>query len=441
MITINTLNTYPLGKLCGINVKCGCGAEHTVETRDIAVGAGALDALPKMIENLIGPLIKVCIVSDKTCFNAAGQAAEKLLLTHGFKCCRRIYDDNTAESVENSDALLQIDEDVKALAAVGGGKIFDMAKYAAVKLKLPCFGVMTSLSSDSCLSPFAMLYNKGFKEIYVTKPPLGLVADTNVITGGGEALTAAGYGLIMSKRIALLDWRFSARLTGEKYCRDIAEQAAAGIAQAEKLSDALMSGGKSAVCALTEILLRLSLLSQLLKSSRLSNGGETHVCHTLEALLSAGNRQARLYGENLFLSAAFLSKVYCAFLKEELTDFIPPPDLSLRAEKMAELLAVPETGALARIKPYMPAETYRLTGHKFKEYRGDFLAEAVRTRQSMENSMKVFKRLYSDAGYWMTNYPEEPDWKTALALAPDYREKYTALAYMRDLGLLDKYLM
>ena len=441
MITINTLNTYPLGKLCGIKIPCGCGVEHVVETRDIAVGAGTLDALPKMIENLIGPLIKVCIVSDKTCFNLIGQAAEKLLLTHGFKCCRHIYDNNTVESVENSDALLQVEEDAKALIAVGGGRIFDMVKYAAVKLKLPCFGVMTSLSSDTYLSPFSALYNKGFKEIYVTKPPLGLVADTNALTGSGEALIAAGYGLIVAKRTAVLDWRFSARLTGEKYCREVADAALAGIAEAEKLSDALMSNDKTAVCALTEILLRLSLLSQLLKSSRLSNGGETHVCHVLETLLSAGDRQSRLYGENLFLSSAFLSRVYCAFLKDELTDFIPPPDLSLRAEKMSELLSVSETGALARIKPYMPADAYELTGHKFKEYRADFFAEAVKTRQTVDRAMKVFKRLYSDAGYWMTNYLSEPDYKTALALAPDYREKYTALAYMRDLGLLDKYLI
>ena len=441
MITINTLNTYPLGKLCGIKIPCGCGMEHAVETKDIAIGAGALDALPKMIENFVGPLVKVCVVSDKTCFGLAGQAVEKLLLTHGFKCGRHIFEDGEQESVENSDRLLKIPEDTKALIAVGGGRVFDLVKYASVKLRLPYFGVMTSLSSDTYLSPFAVLYHKSFKEIYVTKAPLGLIADANILSGSGEALIAAGYGLIVSKSIALLDWRFSSRLTGEKYCRDLADVASAGIADAGNLSGALMQNDKSALIALCEILLRLSLISQLLKSSRLSNGGETHVCHALEALLAAQNRQTRLYGENLFLSAAFLSKVYCAFLKDELTDFIPPPDLGLRAEKMAEIFDVPEGPALSRIKPYLTDGAYSLTGYKFKEYRGDTLAEAQKARQAVENAMRVYKRLYSDAGFWMNGYLREPDYKTALALAPDYREKYTVLTYMRDLGLLDKYLI
>lgn len=441
MISVKTLNTYPLARICGAGIECPCGALHTVETKDIAVGAGALDALPKMLESLTAPLIKVCIVSDKTCFGITGQAVEKLLLTRGFKCARHIYDDGALESAENSDKLLGVPEDTKALIAVGGGRVFDMVKYAAVKLKLPVVGIMTSLSSDAYLSPFSMLYNKGFKEIYVVKPPVGLVADTNVITGGGEALCAAGYGLILSKKTALFDWAFSARLTGEKYCPDIAEQADSCIAEAVKLSEGLMAEDKAAAAGLCEILLRLSLLSQALKSSRLSNGGETHLCHALEGMLNAENKQKRLYGENLFLSAVFLSKVYRAFLKAELTDFIAPPDLSMRAEKLAALLKTSEAAALARIKPYMPEESAELFKHKFKEYRADFLREALKTEQTLGEAQKVFNRLYSDAGFWMKNYLHEQDYKEAFALAPDLREKYTALTYMRDLGLLDRYLV
>lgn len=440
MITIDTLNTYPLSKLCGIEVACGCGEKHAVATKDIAVGAGALDTLPKMLETLIAPLIKVYIVTDKTCFNLAGQAVERLLNSRGFKTERYIYEDGYTENVQNADKLLDLPEDAKAFVAVGGGRIFDMVKYEAVKLKLPVFGVMTSLSSDAYLAPFSMLYNKGFKEIYVTKAPLALVADINIMAGGGEALTAAGYGLILSKKLAVMDWRFSHRVTGEKYCPYIAEQALAAVAETEKLSEGLLQNERAAIGALTENLLRLSLMTQLLKSSRLSNGGETHLCHAVEGILAASERPERLYGENLFLSAIFLAKVYCAFLRDDMTDFVPPPDLNMRAEKMAEIFHAEEGAALKRIRPYMAAEAYAVTGHKFKEYRPDFFSEAQKAEAGLSAGLKIFKRLYSDAGFWMKSYLTEQDYRQALGIAPDLREKYTVLTYMRDLGLLDKYL-
>ncbi len=442
MVSIEDFGSLSLKELCGAELTCGCGETHTVLTRDIACRAGAVDELPEMIEKHIGPLIKVYIVAGKSGFDAGGRAAEKLLLSRGFKTARYIFDEGGVESIENADKLLsRFPEDAKAVVAVGGGKVLDMAKYAAYRLKVPWFSVVTSLSSDSCLAPFSMLYSGGFKEIYVTAPPVGLIADTNILSGAGEALVAAGYGLAVSKRLAVLDWEFSSKLTGEKYCPFIAGYAVTAAENAESLGESLMRGDKKAVESLAENVLRLSLLSQIMKNSRLSNGGGTHLCFALSGVMESAGRKPRLYGETAYLSAIFLSKVYRAFLRAELTEFLPPPDLNLRAEKLAAVFHTTEAAALKKVRPYMPMEAYAVASHKYREYRADFFASADNAVTALEHSVKAFRRMYGDAGYWIKNYISEQDYRTALALAPDLREKYTVLTYMRDLGLLDRYLV
>lgn len=348
MIRMNNLNTLPVGRLTGLRVPCVCGRVHTTETRDISFGEGALDSLPRMLEMLFARQIKVFLVTDTAAEPVHAHSVEKLLVAEGYQVARHVYPAGVIASRANAELLLNCPEDARVLLAVGGGGLCDMVKYVCCKLKKDCVAVMTTLT-DACLSPFSVLYAKGFKEVFVTKAPLGLIADINLLAGG-ESVAASGCGAVAAKNIALCDWYIAHIMTGEKYCAAACEQADAAIKFA---SDALAArqSGKALVSALCEATLRLSLLLQLTKSSRLSNGGETHLTHALEMLLAAEERPARMYGENLFLAATFLAKVYLRFVSAPVTPgFLPPPDLNMRAEKMSEFLKVSESDALGKVR-------------------------------------------------------------------------------------------
>ncbi|MDR1093556.1 MAG: iron-containing alcohol dehydrogenase [Clostridiales bacterium] len=439
MVKIETLNTIPIGRLVNLSLPCPCGQTHTVETRDIAFGEGALETLPALVEAYAGPGARVFIAAGADTVSVCGGNARKILAARNFKADMLVYESGQPPTRQNADRILNAPEDTRVLIGAGGGAVCDMVKYAAYKLKLPCIMVAADFS-DSFLSPFSMIGNAGFKEIYVTVAPAALVMDVNLLQYAGEAVVGSGFGALAAKPVALSDWYISHVVTGEGYCPAIAELAlcASELAAAPFKRGA---GAKARAAELAELSVRSSVLTQLLKNSRLVNGGETHLAHALEMLCAAQNRTRRLYGENLFLAAAFLSKVYLKFFSESEKGFCPPPDLNLRGERIAARFGVGEAEAMSRVKPYPEADKFEVTRHKYAEYRADFLSLAKRAAARVAEAHTIFKRLYADAGYWIKSCYSAEDYGLCMSLAPDIREKYTVLRHMRDEGLLDRYLL
>ena len=169
-----------------------------------------------------------------------------------------------------------------------------------------------------------MIYVGDFKEIYVTVAPTALIMDLNFFKTAGEASIGAGFGALAAKSTALLGWYIAHVITDEPYCPAVSELAQCAIEQ----GCAALKGGytrKILISALAELAVRASVPTQLLKTSRLVNGGEKHLAHTLQMLCAAENRPCRLYGEDLFLSAVFLSKLYLKYIgKQNSNDFTPP---------------------------------------------------------------------------------------------------------------------
>ncbi len=100
---------------------------------------------------------------------------------------------------------------------VGGGKSVDVGKLAAFRLQLPFYSVPTSASHDGISSPFASL--KGLDRPYslMAKPPVGILADIDVIASAPRRLLASGCGDLVSKLTAVKDWQLAHRVNGEYY--------------------------------------------------------------------------------------------------------------------------------------------------------------------------------------------------------------------------------
>ena len=73
-------------------------------------------------------------------------------------------------------------EQANFLIGVGGGKSIDIAKLASFNSKIPFVSVPTSASHDGISSPFGSV--KGLDRPYslVAKPPIAIVADTDLIS-------------------------------------------------------------------------------------------------------------------------------------------------------------------------------------------------------------------------------------------------------------------
>ena len=101
--------------------------------------------------------------------------------------------------MKNVHSVMRASRDARCIIGLGGGKSVDVGKLAASKLNLPFFSVPTSASHDGIASPFASIRGTDKHYSIKAKPPLGILADVEVIAAAPPRLFAAGCGDLVAE--------------------------------------------------------------------------------------------------------------------------------------------------------------------------------------------------------------------------------------------------
>lgn len=118
------------------------------------------------------------------------------------------------------DSAVKLADDMKgrrydAVVGLGGGKIIDVAKYAAARVGLPMVSVATNLSHDGICSPVSILDNDNGRGSYGVPTPIAMVIDLDVIKEAPVRFIRAGIGDALSNISSIADWELSHKITGE----------------------------------------------------------------------------------------------------------------------------------------------------------------------------------------------------------------------------------
>ena len=106
---------------------------------------------------------------------------------------------------------------VKVVIGFGGGRVLDVAKYAAFVSKTAYICLPTTLSNDSLASPFSVLGMEGkSRKTLGSKIPTAILVDTDMIMKAPKGQTLSGIGDTISKHTALFDWKLSAEKEGKR---------------------------------------------------------------------------------------------------------------------------------------------------------------------------------------------------------------------------------
>jgi glycerol-1-phosphate dehydrogenase [NAD(P)+] len=207
--------------------------------------------------------------------------------------------------MKNVRSVMKASEVAGCIVGLGGGKSVDVGKLAASKLNLPFFSVPTSASHDGIASPFASI--RGTEKHYSikAKPPLGILADVDVIAAAPPRLFAAGCGDLVAKLTAVRDWQLGHEATGEYYGGYAANLALMSGQLIINNSKRMGRGDRDAVRELVEALISTGVAAGIAGSSRPCSGSEHLFSHALDVIAPGKG----LHGEKCGIGTILIAKL------------------------------------------------------------------------------------------------------------------------------------
>jgi glycerol-1-phosphate dehydrogenase [NAD(P)+] len=192
------------------------------------------------------------------------------------------------------------------LIGVGGGKSIDIAKLASFNSKIPFVSVPTSASHDGISSPFGSV--KGMDRPYslVAKPPIAIIADTDLIIRAPHNLLVSGCGDLISKKTAVKDWELSHRRTGEYYGRYSANLALLSANMIMEDADQISNPNAESISVVVEALISSGVAAGIAGSSRPCSGSEHLFSHAMD-IVAPGKG---LHGEKCGMGTIMMAKLH-----------------------------------------------------------------------------------------------------------------------------------
>jgi glycerol-1-phosphate dehydrogenase [NAD(P)+] len=265
--------------------------------RKVITGDGAIDCIPDLANELRlwGESV---VISDPTTKDIAGEKVREYL-----KSTLYMVEGAADEEVEKILAEVKKNPSIKYVAGVGGGKIIDITKVVALKAKMPFLSIPTAASHDGIASPQASIKGKVPTSLKA-HCPIGVVADTSIISKAPPKLNAAGCADAISNYTAVLDWKLASKEKGEYY-GDYASVLA--MLSAEIIihkADEI----KNNISILVESLISSGVAIGIAGSSRPCSGSEHSFSHVLDIICPA----PALHGEQCGVGTIMMAYLHKA---------------------------------------------------------------------------------------------------------------------------------
>jgi len=296
-------------ELTGLSFLCDCGKEHTSDVEDIFFGAGMLTRGGEAITSL-GK--KALLIADVHTWSRAGERAAGLL-SGKIDVSTYVFPDEALVPDERAlgRVLMELEPDTDLLVAVGSGTINDLTRYVSARTGIPYAVIGTAPSMDGYASVVAPLIRGGVKVTLPGVYPRIIVTDTDILADAPERMLAAGFGDVIGKVTALLDWRLSHILNDEYTCETIMGLVQDAVNRCIENAPALRKRDADGVEAVTETLLLTGLCIGFTGFSRPASGSEHHLAHYMEMIeLLEGKPMEWLHGNHVGMGTGAVLLLY-----------------------------------------------------------------------------------------------------------------------------------
>lgn len=300
---------------------CLCGKVHETSIRDINIASGLVNRVGEILIKNNFPK-DILLVADKNTLKAAEGIEESL---NGFNVSYKIYDNirvATTETVREIEALIS-DKNI-AVLSVGTGSVNDPCRLACANADKPLCIFATAPSMDGFASYSSPIVANGFKVTCPAKSPEVIIGDTKILANAPNELKSAGFGDMISKYVALIDWQVSALITGEYYCEKIAKLTRDAVDELFKMADKVTSNDEYTAGKIFEALLKTGIGMSFSKNSRPASGSEHIISHLIECVELRDGIIPNFHGDDVGVCTLEVLKLYNKLLEKE--EISPKPE-------------------------------------------------------------------------------------------------------------------
>ncbi len=302
---------------------CLCGREHTADIRVIEIERGALARTAEILRDAGFPR-KIFAVADKNTLSASNGII-KILENGGFSVKLKIFDD-PEPTAENVAEICELCGDIEGILSIGTGTLNDICRRAALLSKCEFAIFATAPSMDGFASGTSPIIENGFKSTLSARQPSVIIADTDILAASPARLKASGFGDIIGKYTALVDWRVANLTVGEYYCNSIADLVRDALSRMCSMAHRVTSDDAETAGTIMEILVFAGLSMKLAGCSRPASGAEHMISHMIGMRKLSEGKRADLHGRKVGVGALALCDIYRRASELELSFLHKPID-------------------------------------------------------------------------------------------------------------------
>lgn len=288
---------------------CACGKNHVCDLKHVLIGNGVLEKLPEILSEYKC----VYLVCDVNTYKTCGEKVEDILSKNNLVQCVLVMSNNGDVVIPNEEKIAEIEDAMldgtDFILGVGSGVINDLCKYVSHSRGIPYGIVATATSMDGYTSVGSALILDGMKVTLNAKPPIIVVADTEVLKNAPMQMIRAGYGDIIGKYSCLNDWKLSSLINGEYFCQKVYDLTYDCAEKVESLASKIESRDEETIGTLMEALVLVGIAMSFVGNSRPASGSEHHLSHFFEITGILENKEYFPHGIDVAFSAIETAKV------------------------------------------------------------------------------------------------------------------------------------
>ncbi|NSW57767.1 MAG: sn-glycerol-1-phosphate dehydrogenase [Armatimonadetes bacterium] len=305
--------TTDLNSLLGRSFACACGQTHSVPTREVDMGRGALDRLRSLAERHL-PDAGGVLIADRNTWDVCGRRAHGLLagiadrhiILAPFDGEGKVH----ADDVTLAGLCAALPGDAAFLVCIGSGTLNDLTKLAASAAGIPSLCVATAPSMNGYPSAIAAITVRGVKSTQPCQPPVAICCDTDVFSAAPREMIQAGFGDLLSKNTSSADWLMAHLLTGEHYCERCVQLVTDAECACRAQAASIGAGEPKAIELLMDGLIRSGVSMAMAGSSSPASGGEHLLSHYWDMTAAARGRKPDLHGRQVAIGTLLAARLY-----------------------------------------------------------------------------------------------------------------------------------